>query len=65
MPNRTFTLRELEENNLQVGDTPQPTVYCGPLSVGLVHVGGNLFKLPKGWKFVDHHGYWLLSKGGK
>jgi len=65
MSKKRFTLRELENNNLEVSRSVSPMVHGLDVGVMLIPVGGNLFKLPKGWKFVDYHGYWLLSKGGR
>lgn len=64
MSKKRFTLRELEDNNVDVSRSG-PMVNFLHVGVMLKPVGGDLFELPKGWKFVDHHGYWLLSKGGK
>lgn len=62
MSKKRFTLRELEDNNVDVSRSDH-TVSFPHVVLVLIPVGNDFFELPKGWRFVGHHGYWLLSKG--
>lgn len=66
MSKKRFTLRELEDNNVEVlGEVlgpPYAVTYAVDTTVWLVPCGGDLYELPPPFKLVTYHGYWLVGK---